>query len=58
MPQTGTSTKLPIGPRILPLRGRERLAVWEKARGMWKHRVPDPLRELKQIRKEWERRAK
>ena len=33
----------------------ERLSAWEKARGMWKHRKPDPVKELAKIRKEWER---
>lgn len=36
---------------------RERLSVWEKARGMWKYRKPDPIKELVAMRKEWERVA-
>lgn len=34
---------------------RERRHIWERVRGMWKHRTPDPVRELKKMRKEWER---
>jgi hypothetical protein len=43
-------------PGTYPLLGRrERLSVWEKARGMWKHRKPDPIKELTTMRREWER---
>jgi hypothetical protein len=35
---------------------QERLAVWEKARGMWKRRNPEPIGELKKIRDEWIRK--
>lgn len=34
----------------------ERMSVWEKGRGMWKHRNPAPDKELKGVRKEWERK--
>ncbi|MBI2484324.1 hypothetical protein HYV71_04030 [Candidatus Uhrbacteria bacterium] len=34
---------------------RERRHIWERARGLWKRRTPDPIRELKKMRKEWER---
>lgn len=34
---------------------KERASIWEKARGIWKNRRPDPVKELKKIRKEWER---
>jgi hypothetical protein len=45
-------------PKLYPLMSPEqRLAVWEKARGMWKHRRPDPIRELKAIRGTWPKRA-
>jgi hypothetical protein len=36
-------------------KGKERLAALEKIRGMWKDRVPDPIEELEEMRKEWER---
>lgn len=35
---------------------RERIAIWEEARGMWKHRKQDPIKELKKMRKEWDRK--
>lgn len=31
---------------------RERLHVWERVRGMWKNRKPDPIRQLKKMRNE------
>jgi hypothetical protein len=40
---------------LTPKKGKERLQLWEQARGMWKHRKPDPIRELQKMRKEWER---
>ncbi|MEK6683678.1 MAG: hypothetical protein AABY46_03370 [Nitrospirota bacterium] len=40
-------------PLMIP---RERLSIWEKARGMWKRRKPDPEKELKKMRKEWARK--
>jgi hypothetical protein len=42
-----------VYPLISP---KERLAIWEKARGLWKRRKPDPARELKKMRQEWTRR--
>lgn len=33
----------------------ERLAIWEHARGIWKNRKPDPIKELEKMRKEWDR---
>jgi hypothetical protein len=42
------------GSRIYPnISGKERLAIWEKARGMWKKRAADPLQELKKMRASW-----
>jgi hypothetical protein len=42
------------GSRIYPIiSGKERLAIWEKARGMWKRRAADPLQELKKMRASW-----
>lgn len=34
----------------------ERILIWEKARGMWKRRKPDPVHELTKMRKEWDRK--
>ena len=36
--------------------GKERLRLWEQARGMWKNRKPNPIGELRNLRKEWERK--
>jgi hypothetical protein len=44
---------MPIYPLISP---KERLAIWEKVRGMWKNRKPDPIKELEKMRREWEKR--
>jgi hypothetical protein len=35
---------------------KERLAAWERVRGMWKNRKPDPIKELKKMRRGWERK--
>ncbi len=35
------------------IRGKERLAIWEKARGIWKKRGADPVQELKKMRAAW-----
>jgi hypothetical protein len=43
--------------RVYPLiTAKERLAVWEKARGVWKRRTPEPLKELKKMRATWPKR--
>ena len=36
----------------------ERLSAWAKVKGMWKNKKPDPIKELKKMRKEWENRAR
>jgi len=36
-------------------RGEQRLKLWQQARGMWKKRKPDPIQELEEMRKEWNR---
>jgi len=46
--------KAHVYPLISP---KERLAIWEKARGLWKHRNPDPIRELKKMRQQWTRKS-
>jgi hypothetical protein len=44
--------------KIYPLiSAKERLAVWEKARGAWKRRRPDPIAELGKLRREWLRKG-
>jgi hypothetical protein len=32
---------------------KERLSVWQKARGMWKNKRPNPIKVLGTMRKEW-----
>mgnify|MGYP001565824349 len=52
-------TKPQIRPRSAPSlikKGKDRLKIWEKAEGMWKHRKPDPIKELNKMRKEWDRK--
>lgn len=42
---------------IYPLMtSHERLLIWEKARGIWKGKRPDPIHELEKMRKEWDRK--
>jgi len=45
--------------RVYPLiTAKERLAVWEKARGVWKGRSPEPLQELKKMRAAWSKKRR
>jgi hypothetical protein len=55
---TKTATKPQSEERANPvvLNREERGQIWQKARGMWKDRKPDPIKELKKMRKEWERK--
>lgn len=49
-----TKTYKPI--TIYPLiSARERLAILQRIKGMWKNRKPDPVKELERMRKEWSR---
>lgn len=34
---------------------KERLLIWKGVKGIWKKRKPEPIQELKKIRKEWKR---
>jgi len=44
--------------RIYPIiSGKERLAIWEKARGLWKKRSSDPIQELKIMRASWSKKS-
>lgn len=47
--QTRVNTLYPL------LKTRDRLSVWQKIRGLWQDRWPDPIQELEEIRSEWER---
>jgi hypothetical protein len=43
--------------RIYPMIStKERLAIWEKARGLWKKRGSDPIEELKKMRASWSKK--
>lgn len=51
--KTQTQERIHIHPLLTP---KERLLIWEKVRGIWKNRKPDPMQELKKMRKEWDRK--
>lgn len=34
---------------------KERSLIWEKLKGAWKNKKPDPIKELRKMRKEWNR---
>ena len=54
MEKNKTATK--IGSVIYPLlSAKERALIWEKAKGIWKNKKPDPIKILKKIRKESDR---
>ena len=54
MTKTLERTKNGVYPLLSP---KERLLILERVRGMWKHKKPDPIKELKKIRKEWQRKT-
>jgi hypothetical protein len=50
-------TNLPSSPATSPLPSpEERLKLWQRFKGMWQNRVPDPVEELGNIRQEWDRK--
>jgi hypothetical protein len=49
-----TTSRDTLRPSLL-LTPEERLKLWQRFKGMWKNRTPDPLEELEKIRKEWDR---
>ena len=56
MPRVATKPQPAEGANPIVLNGEERGKIWEKARGMWKHRKPDPIKEHQKIRKELDRK--
>jgi hypothetical protein len=56
MTRTATKPNREEGIYPIVLNGEERGKIWEKARGMWKNRKPDPIKEHKKIRKELDRK--
>ena len=49
---TTSRDALSTSPLLTP---EERLKLWQRFKGMWKKRTPDPVEELEKMRKEWER---
>ena len=39
---------------ILDKTPREILQIWQKARGIWKWKKPEPITYLRKLRREWE----
>lgn len=37
------------------LENEEKRLIWKKAKGIWKNRKPDPIKELNKIRRGWNR---
>jgi hypothetical protein len=56
MAKTVAKPHTPEGTDPVVLNGEERGKIWEKARGIWKNRKPDPIKEHKKIRKELDRK--
>lgn len=56
MTRVATKLQTADGTNPIVLNREERGKIWQKARGMWKDRKPDPLKELKKMRQEWERK--
>jgi len=54
--KTATKPTTSEGTNPIVLHGEGRGKIWEKTRGMWKNRKPDPIKEHKKIRKELDRK--
>jgi hypothetical protein len=52
METTTPQDTLTSSPLLTP---EERLKLWQRFKGMWKDRVPDPIEELEKMRSEWDR---
>jgi hypothetical protein len=52
MDTTSAPDALTTSPLLTP---EERLKLWKRFKGMWKDHTPDPIEELEQMRKEWDR---
>jgi hypothetical protein len=55
MPRQALKQKAQPSPPAPAEQGADRGTVWAKARGMWKNRKPDPIKEWQKLRKEWDR---
>ena len=56
MTRVATKPHTAEGAHPIVLSGEERGKIWEKVRGMWKNRKPDPIKEHQKIRKELDRK--
>jgi len=56
MPRVATKPHTAEGTTPIVLNGEERGKIWEKVRGIWKNRKPDPIKEHQKIRKELDRK--
>jgi hypothetical protein len=52
MEPTNLSDTLTASPLPTP---EERLKLWQRVKGIWRNRTPDPIEELEKMRKEWDR---
>jgi hypothetical protein len=52
MDTTTPQDTLTSAPLLTP---EERLKLWQRFKGMWKDRAPDPIEELEKMRSEWDR---
>ncbi|MFZ0961716.1 MAG: hypothetical protein WAO35_12485 [Terriglobia bacterium] len=52
METTTPPDTLRTSPQLTP---EERLRLWQRLKGTWEGRIPDPAEELKKIRNEWDR---
>lgn len=51
METTTPQDTLTTSPLLTP---EERLKLWQRFKGMWKDRTPDPIEALEQMRQEWD----
>ncbi len=51
-----TETKETIKYYYPLMTARERVLIWQRIKGIWKNRKPEPNQELKKIRSEWDRK--
>ena len=52
METTTPPVTLTTSPQLTP---EERLKLWQRFKGTWEGRIPDPVEELEKIRIEWDR---
>ncbi len=52
MEKTNSPDSLTASPLPTP---EERLKLWQRYKGMWQKRVPDPVEDFETMREEWDR---